>query len=47
MTEQELQAFKDLFRKYCNQKICDGYCEPDCCDICPINAAYDEIFNVG
>lgn len=20
-------------------------CEPDCCDFCPVNSAYDEIFN--
>lgn len=22
-----------------------GHCEPDCCDFCPVNSAYDEIFN--
>lgn len=45
MTEQELQAFGALFREYCKQEISKGHCEPDCCDICPINDAYNKVFN--
>ena len=40
-----MQAFKELFSKYCRQEINKGHCEEDCCDICPVNNAYDEIFN--
>ena len=45
MTEKELRTFKKLFSKYCRQEISKGHCEEDCCDICPVNNAYDEIFN--
>lgn len=34
-----------LFSQYCRQEINRGHCEPDCCDLCPVNSAYDEIFN--
>lgn len=34
-----------VFSKYCRQEINRGHCEPDCCDFCPVNSAYDEIFN--
>lgn len=45
MSKEEMQAFRELFSKYCRQEINRGHCEPDCCDFCPVNSAYDEIFN--
>lgn len=44
MTELELQQFKRLFRKYCHEEICKGHCNNDSCELCPVNFAYDEIF---
>lgn len=38
-------VFSKLFSQYCRQEINRGHCEPDCCDFCPVNSAYDEIFN--
>lgn len=45
MNKEDMQAFRELFSKYCRQEINKGHCEADCCDICPVNGAYDEIFN--
>ena len=45
MSKEEMQVFSKLFSKYCRQEINRGHCEPDCCDFCPVNSAYDEIFN--
>lgn len=45
MSKEEMQVFSKLFSQYCRQEINRGHCEPDCCDLCPINSAYDEIFN--
>lgn len=45
MSREEMQVFRELFSKYCRQEINKGHCEVDCCDICPVNNAYDEIFN--
>lgn len=45
MSKEEMQVFRKLFRQYCRQEINRGHCEPDCCDCCPVNSAYDEIFN--
>jgi hypothetical protein len=44
MTAEEKATFKGLFAKYCRQEINKGHCQEDCCDICPVNNAYDEIF---
>lgn len=44
MTEQEVNKFQELFSKYCKQEVKAGHCEPDTCDACPVNIAYDEIF---
>lgn len=44
MNEEELQQFKEMFQKYCQQEIQKGHCADDSCALCPINAAYDEIF---
>ena len=41
----ERKAFRKLFSKYCRQEINKGHCEPDGCEFCPVNSAYDEIFN--
>lgn len=45
MTAQEKQTFKELFSKYCRQEINAGHCDADGCEWCPIDKAYDEIFN--
>lgn len=45
MNKEEMQAFRELFSKYCRQEINKRHCEADSCDICPVNSAYDEIFN--
>ena len=45
MNKEEMHAFRELFSKYCRQEINKGHCEADSCDICPVNSAYDEIFN--
>ena len=45
MSKEEMQVFSKLFSKYCRQEINRGHCAPDCCDFCPVNSAYDEIFN--
>lgn len=45
MTNDELQQFKGLFRKYCHEEICKGHCNDDSCELCPVNSASDEIFH--
>ena len=45
MSKEDMQMFSKLFSQYCRQEINRGHCEPDCCDLCPVNSAYDEIFN--
>lgn len=30
MNKQEMQAFRELFSKYCRQEINKGHCESDC-----------------
>ena len=45
MTTEEKVTFKDLFRKYCRQEINKGYCDADNCEFCPIDKAYEEIFD--
>lgn len=44
VSEEELQQFKELFSKYCRQEINKGHCDDGSCELCPVNAAYDEIF---
>lgn len=41
----ERKAFRELFSKYCRQEINKGHCDSDGCEFCPVNSAYDEIFN--
>lgn len=43
MTEQEVQIFKELFGKYCQQEMDEGHCET--CEGCLVNNAYMEIFD--
>lgn len=45
MNKQEMQAFRELFSKYCRQEINKGHCESDGCEFCSVNSTYDEIFN--
>ena len=43
MNKQEMQAFRELFSKYCRQEINKGHCESDGCEFCSVNSAYDEM----
>ena len=45
MTKEEKSTFKELFGKYCRQEVDKGHCEADTCEWCPINKAYNEIFD--
>lgn len=45
MTKEEMREFRKLFGKYCNQETSNGRCAEDSCDTCPVNDAYEEIFN--
>lgn len=42
MNKQEMQAFRELFSKYCRQEINKGHCESDGCEFCSVNSAYGE-----
>ena len=44
LSTEEMQAFQELFGKYCQQEASRGHCEPDACAFCPVNLAYTEIF---
>lgn len=44
LSSKEMQTFKKLFGKYCQQETARGHCEPDACALCPVNLAYTEIF---
>lgn len=41
----DVEQFKTLFSKFCRGEINAGRCEGDTCEWCPINKAYDEIFD--
>ena len=45
MNETELQVFKILFSKYCRCEVNDGHCTDGDCEFCPVNQAYERIFN--
>ncbi len=45
MSEEDITQFKELFSKYCRQEINAGHCTDDSCELCPINRAYEEIFD--
>ena len=44
LTTKEMQDFKALFVKYCQQEASLGHCEPAGCEFCPVNMALSEIF---
>lgn len=44
MDEQKQSDFKMLFSDYCKSQMNAGTCEPDGCEFCCINAAYNKIF---
>lgn len=45
LSVSEIEQFKTLFSKFCRGEINAGRCEEDTCEWCPINKAYDEIFD--
>lgn len=44
MTPEDTAKFKELFRAYCRQEVNAGHCDPDNCEFCSIDAAYNKIF---
>ena len=45
MNETELQVFKILFSRYCRYEVNGGHCTDGDCEFCPVNQAYERIFN--
>lgn len=45
LTEAEAQQFRALFSKYCRGEMNANRCEADSCEWCPVNKAYEEIFD--
>lgn len=45
MNEADKQTFKTLFRDYCRSQINAGRCSEDDCEFCPVDGAYEKIFN--
>lgn len=45
LTPEETAQFKQLFSKFCRGEINAGKCDADGCELCPVNRAYDEIFD--
>ena len=45
MTGQLQAIFRQLVSKYCIQEINLCHCDEDCCDLCSVNHAYDEIYH--
>lgn len=45
LSKSEIKKFKTLFSKFCRGEVNAGRCEQDTCEWCPINRAYNEIFD--
>ena len=45
LSPDDVAQFRALFSRYCRGEINANRCEPDCCDTCPINRAYEDIFD--
>lgn len=45
LTEEEILQFKNLFSKFCRGEVNANRCMADTCEWCPINKAYEEIFD--
>ena len=45
MNEEEIETFKMLFSKYCRSEVNQGHCTDGDCEFCPVNQAYERIFN--
>lgn len=45
MNETDKQTFKTLFSDYCRSQINAGRCSEDDCEFCPVDDAYEKIFN--
>lgn len=45
LSSAEIMQFKTLFSKFCRGEVNAGRCEADTCEWCPVNKAYDEIFD--
>lgn len=45
LSAEEIEQFKNLFSKFCQGEINAGRCGGDTCEWCPINKAYEEIFD--
>ena len=45
LTPDDISQFRALFSKYCRGEINANHCEADSCEYCPVNRAYEEIFD--
>ena len=45
LTPEDISQFRSLFSKYCRGEINANRCEADGCEYCPVNRAYEEIFD--
>lgn len=45
LTPDDISQFRALFSKYCRGEINANRCEADSCEYCPVNRAYEEIFD--
>ena len=45
LTPEDISRFRALFYKYCRGEINANRCEADSCEYCPVNQAYEEIFD--
>lgn len=41
MVEQSARKMKAAISKFCRARVNAGLCEPDECDLCPCNKAYE------
>lgn len=45
MTDTQISAFKALFSNYCHEQVNQCHCDDNDCEFCPINYAYNKIFD--
>lgn len=45
MEKAGLDFFKVLFSRYCREEVNEGHCNDGDCEFCPVNQAYERIFN--
>lgn len=43
MTQEQKEMLLNLLDEYCRDQVNKGLCQPDCCEICPIDGARHEV----